>query len=339
MRRGSIASLVGIGIIAGGIATAVALTLPWLPKPASKEADRIDPLFWFVIAICIVVFAVVVAVMTYSIMHFRAAPDDDSDGPPIHGHTNLEIIWTLIPTVLVTAIGIVSAVILSRNDAAGANFLRVNVTAQQFAWSFSYPDAKGLTSGVLRLPKDRSVVLTLHAKDVIHSFWVPEFSQKQDTVPGITTTLHITPNRLGTFPVICTELCGLGHAVMRTRVIVMTPAAFDKWLHSQSKAVSSPNTGVAGAAVFKNNQCGACHTLTAAGASATTGPDLDKLPQYATAAGQPLADFIRQSIVDPNAYIQKGYPKNVMPGTFGKALSKQQLDSLVQYLISSSKKG
>ena len=157
MRRGSIASLVGIGIIAGGIATAVALTLPWLPKPASKEADRIDPLFWFVIAICIVVFAVVVAVMTYSIMHFRAAPDDDSDGPPIHGHTNLEIIWTLIPTVLVTAIGIVSAVVLSRNDAAGANFLRVNVTAQQFAWSFSYPDAKGLTSGVLRLPKDRSV--------------------------------------------------------------------------------------------------------------------------------------------------------------------------------------
>jgi len=97
------------------------------------------------------------------------------------------------------------------------------VTAQQFAWSFSYPDAKGLTSGILRLPKDRSVLLTLNSKDVIHSFWVPEFSQKEDTVPGIVTTLHITPNRLGTFPVICTELCGLGHSVMRTSVIVMTP--------------------------------------------------------------------------------------------------------------------
>jgi len=339
MRRGSIASLVGMGIIAGGVATAVALALPWLPKPAAKEADRIDVLFWFVIAICIVVFAIVIAVMAYSIIHFRAAPDDDSDGPPIHGHTNLEIIWTLIPTLLVTAIGIVSAIILGRNDAAGANFLRVNVTAQQFAWSFSYPDAKGLTSGVLRLPKGRSVVLTLHAKDVIHSFWVPEFSQKQDTVPGITTKLHITPNRLGTFPVICTELCGLGHAVMRTRAIVMTPAAFDKWLKSQSKAASSPATAVSGAAVFKSNQCGACHTLTAAGTSGTIGPDLDKLHQYARVAGRPLAAFVKQSIVDPNAYIEKGFPKSVMPGTFGKTLSTQQLDSLVQYLISSSKKG
>jgi cytochrome c oxidase subunit 2 len=339
MRRGSIASLVGIGIVAGGIAAAVALALPWLPQPASKEADRIDPLFWFVIVICIVVFAVVIAVMGYSILHFRAAPDDDSDGPPVHGHTNLEIIWTLIPTLLVTAIGIVSAVILGRNDALGANPLRINVTAQQFAWSFSYPEANGLTSGVLRLPKDRSVLLVMHSKDVIHSFWVPQFSQKEDTVPGITTTLHITPNRLGTYPVICTELCGLGHSVMRTKAIVMTPAAFDKWLHSQSKAVTSPNTGVAGAAVFKNNQCGSCHTLKAAGTTGTIGPDLDNLTADAKTAGQPLTAFVRQSIVDPNAYIQKGYPKNVMPQTFGKALSKQELDSLVQYLISSSKKG
>jgi cytochrome c oxidase subunit 2 len=339
MRRGSIASLLGIGVVAGGIAAAVALALPWLPKPASAEADRIQPLFWFVIVICIVVFALVMAVILYSVVHFRAAPDDDSDGPPVHGHTGLEIIWTLIPTVLVTAIGIVSAIVLARDDALGANVLRVNVTAQQFAWSFSYPDANGLTSGTLRLPKDRSVLLTFTAKDVIHSFWVPEFSQKEDTVPGIKTTLHITPNRLGTFPVICTELCGLGHSVMRTQAIVMTPVAFTKWLHSQTKAVGSPSNSVAGAAVFKNNQCGACHTLKAAGATATTGPDLDKLPAFAQAAGKPLADFVQQSIVDPNAYIQKGYPKNVMPQTFGKALSKQELDALVQYLIGSSKKG
>jgi cytochrome c oxidase subunit 2 len=339
MRRGSIASLLGLGIVAGGIAAAVALALPWLPKPASNEAGRIDSLFWFVIAICILIFALVAAVMMYSIIKFRAAPDDDSDGPSIHGHTGLEIWWTLIPTILVTSIGIVSAVVLARDDALGKNVLHVNVTAQQFAWSFSYPSAKGLTSGTLRLPRGRSVELTFTSKDVIHSFWVPEFSQKQDTVPGLTTRLHITPNRLGTFPVICTELCGLGHAVMRTEAIVMTRAAFDKWLHSQTKAITSPSTGVAGAAVFKNNQCGACHTLAAAGASATTGPDLDKLPAYAQQAGKPLPDFVRQSIVDPNAYIQHGYPKNVMPQTFGKSLSPPQLDALVQYLISSSKKG
>ena len=339
MRRGSIASLLGIGVVAGGIAAAVALALPWLPTPASDEAGRIKPLFWFVIVICIVVFAVVAAVMIYAITHFRAAADDDSDGPPIHGHTGLEIVWTIIPTVLVTSIGILSAIVLARNDALGANVLRVNVTAQQFAWSFSYPEAKGLTSGTLRLPKGRSVELVFTAKDVIHSFWVPEFNQKQDTVPGITTRLHITPNRLGTFSVICTELCGLGHSVMRTSAIVMTPAAFDKWLHGQTKAVASPNPGVAGAAVFKNNTCGACHALKAAGASATTGPDLDKLPAFAQRAGQPVDAFVRQSIVDPNAYVEKGYPKGLMPGTFGKALSKQELDALVQYLVSSSKKG
>src|SRR6476620_11568091 len=153
MRRGPILALLGIGTIAGAIATAVAIFLPWLPPEASDERGRIDVLFWFTIAICIMIFAIVVAVMLYSIFRFRAAPDDDSDGPPIHGHTGLEIVWTLIPTVLVTAIGIFSAIVLARDDAAGANFLRVNVTAQQFAWSFSYPDAKGLTSGVLRLPK------------------------------------------------------------------------------------------------------------------------------------------------------------------------------------------
>jgi cytochrome c oxidase subunit 2 len=335
MRRGSIASLLGIGVVAGGIAAAIALGFKWIPTPASDEAQRISDLFWFVIVICIVIFALVAAVIVYSVTHFRAAPDDDSDGPPIHGHTGLEIWWTLIPTVLVTAIGIVSAVVLARNDAAGSNPLRIDVTAQQFAWSFSYPSAKGFTSGVLRVPLGRSIVLNLQAKDVIHSFWVPEFSQKQDTVPGLKTTLHITPNRLGTYSVICTELCGLGHSTMRTTAIVMKPADFDRWLKSQTQAAGSPNQGAAGAAAFKSNQCGACHTFKPAGATGKIGPDLDKLPQYAKQAGQPLDAFVHESIVNPNAYVQPGYPKNVMPPF--SSLPKAQLDALVQYLT--SKKG
>ena len=339
MRRGSILSLLGIGVVAGGIAAAVALLLPWLPKSASKEADRIDFVFWFVIVICIVIFAIVAAALVYSVLRFRVAPDDLSDGPPIHGHTGLEIAWTLIPTVLVTAIGIVSAVVLSQNDAKGSDFLNVDVTAQQFAWSFSYPDANGVTSAVLRLPRGRSVLLTLHSKDVIHSFWVPEFAQKQDTVPGLTTTLHITPKRDGTFPVICTELCGLGHALMRSQAIVMEPAAFDKWLSQQQHAEGSASAATSGKAVFQNNGCGSCHTLTAAGASGNVGPDLDKLPAEAQRAGKPVSDFVKQSIVDPNAYVEPGFPQNVMPQTFGSSLSQQQLDALVTYLVDSSKKG
>jgi cytochrome c oxidase subunit 2 len=184
----------------------------------------------------------------------------------------------------------------------------------------------------------RSLLLTFTAKDVIHSFWVPEWGQKQDTVPGIHPTLHITPDRLGRFPVICTELCGLGHAVMRTYAIVMTPKAFNTWLHGQSAATTSSSSSTSGKAVFDNNQCGACHTLAAAGASGKVGPDLDKLPQWAQDANQPLESFTQTSITDPGAYVQKGYPDNVMPHTY-KSLPKDQLDALVQYLIQSSKKG
>ena len=337
MRRGSIVSLVLIGIVAGGLATLVALLLPWLPKSASHEADRIDLVFWVVIGICIMIFAIVAAAILYAITHFRAREGDDSDGPPIHGHTGLEIAWTLIPTILVTAIGILSAVVLSQNDAQGKNVLHVDVTAQQFAWSFAYPDSKNLTTATLRLPVGRSVLFRFTSKDVIHSFWVPEFGQKQDTVPGLHPTLHVTPTRTGTFPVICTELCGLGHATMRSTVIVMPQAAFASWLKSQTKQTSSPNASVSGAAVFKNNPCGSCHTLSAAGAKGAVGPDLDKLPQYAQAAGKPLDAFVRESIVNPNAYVEKGYHPNVMPPF--ASLPKPQLDALVQYLISSSKKG
>ena len=184
MRRGSVVALIGIAVIAGGIATAVAVLLPWMPTPASREAGRIDFVFWFVTIICIVIFSIVAAVMIYAIVRFRARPDDDSDGPPIHGHTGLEIGWTVIPAILVTAIGIVSAVVLSRNDALGENVLKVNVTAQQFEWSFSYPSAGNVTSGVLRVPVGRSLQLTFTAKDVIHSFWVPQWARSRTPCPA-----------------------------------------------------------------------------------------------------------------------------------------------------------
>ncbi len=233
MRRGSIVQLIMIGVLAGAVASAVALIPDWLPHSASREAGRIDFVFWFVTGICIFVFSIVAAVTLYAVWKFRAAPDDDSDGPPIHGNTGLEIVWTAVPTLLVTAIAIVSAIVLAKDDAAGANPLRVNVYGQQFFWSFDYPGYNKKTSTILRLPVNRSVVLTMHAKDVLHSFWVPEFRQKQDLVPGLHPTLHITPDKVGTYPLICTELCGLGHALMRSRVIVMKPDAFEKWAEAK----------------------------------------------------------------------------------------------------------
>jgi cytochrome c oxidase subunit 2 len=244
VRRGSIVQLIVIGVLAGGVASAVALIPNWLPEPASREAGRIHFVFWFVTGICIFIFAIVAAVSTYAVINFRRKPDDDSDGPPIHGHTGLEIAWTAVPAVLVTAIAIVSAIVLAKDDAAGANPLRVDVVAQQFAWSFYYGcDANAASptncrkhSDVLRLPVDRSIVLHMTSKDVVHSFWVPEFSQKQDLVPGIHPTLHITPTRVGTYPVVCTELCGLGHALMRSQTVVCESAIFDKWVANKTAA-------------------------------------------------------------------------------------------------------
>jgi cytochrome c oxidase subunit 2 len=228
--------LIVIGVLAGAVASALALIPNWLPEPASREAGRIHFVFWFVTGICIFVFSIVAAVSVFAVWKFRAKPDDDSDGPPIHGHTGLEIAWTAVPALLVTAIAVVSAIVLAKDDAEGANPLQVDVTAQQFFWSYSYPGYGNKESAILRLPVNRSVVLHMTAKDVIHSFWVPEFSQKQDLVPGIHPTLHITPDRVGTYPVICTELCGLGHALMRSRVIVMKPDAFEKWATQKGSA-------------------------------------------------------------------------------------------------------
>jgi len=353
MRKGSIAALLGLALIAGGVATAVALVPTWLPEDASQQAGRIAFTFWFVIAICIFIFAIVAAVLVYAVLKFRVREDDFEDGPPVHGHTGLEITWTIIPFILVTSIAIVSAIVLSRNDAQAKDTLRVDVTAQQFEFTFSYPDAGNVTSPVLMLPKGRSVELYMRALDVIHSVFVPEFSVKEDIVPGLVTQLHVTPTRLGTFPLECTELCGLGHSLMRSQAVVMEPAAFNSWLKKQEKGAAPSTTtsttsttssttpispAQAGLMVFNQNGCSACHTLSAANATGKVGPDLDNLVSYARTAKQPLESFVHQSIVDPDAYIQPGYSKGVMPTNFGQVLTKEQLDHLVTFLVQSAQK-
>jgi cytochrome c oxidase subunit II len=325
VRRSSVLQLVGIAVLAAAIASLAATFIGWLPNPATEEAKRIQFVYWFTTVICIAVFSVVAAVMAYSIVKFRAGPDDDSDGPPIHGHTKLEIIWTAIPAVLVTAISIVSAIVLAQNSKAGSNPLVVKVKGVQFAWRFQYPN--GNSFGFLTLPKGRHVKLDITSDDVIHSFWSPELSQKQDAVPGQHNMLVVTPTRTGTFPVICTELCGLGHALMRSHVTIMEQAAFDKWLKSGGQSAGPP-----GLAVFQQNGCGGCHTFKPATATGTTGPDLDKLQEEATRAHRgSLTQFIRESIVQPGAYIEPKYP-DAMPHTFGSQIPTGKLKQLVQYL-------
>jgi cytochrome c oxidase subunit 2 len=322
--------LLGIAAIAAVITSLVATLVPWLPTPASDEAHRIHFVYWFTTVICIAVFASVASVMTYSVVKFRARPDDDSDGAPIHGHTKLEIVWTAIPAVLVTAISIVSAIVLAQNSKAGSHPLVVKVEAVQFAWKFTYPNGKSY--GYMMLPKGRHVKLDITANDVIHSFWSPELSQKQDAVPGQHNTLIVTPSRTGTFPVICTELCGLGHALMRSHVTIVPAARFDAWMRGGGKAAAGPP----GLAVFQQNGCGSCHRFKPAGSTGTIGPDLDNLKAEAAKAHRgSLATFIQESIVTPQAYLAPGYSDD-MPHIFGTQIPADKLKQLVQYLSGST---
>ena len=331
MRRGSIVRITIYAVLAGIAASLVAVLVPWLPTSASEEMDRIEFTFWFTTVICIGVFAVVASAIVYSVLNFRVQPEDESDGPPIHGHTGLEIVWTAIPAVLVTAIAIVSAIVLAKNDDAGPNPLRISVTAQQFAWKFEYPGDDKVVSGELVLPVDRAVKLTLHSLDVIHAFWVPEFGQKSDAVPGIETTLVITPTRKGNFRIICTELCGLGHATMRAPVRVVDQAAYEKYLTDEAAGGTSDETS--GEAIFTSAGCGGCHAFSPAGTDAQVGPSLDSVDP----GGRPVDEFLRESIEDPNAILAPGYQGDVMPNTFDKTLSDEQLDALVQYLVDGQK--
>jgi len=234
--RKGIVQLVAIGIVVGVLVSLVAVLFKWLPTSDSVEFDRIHDVYWFATIISIGIFTVVASVILFSVWKFRVPLDDDKDGPPIHGHTGLEILWTAVPALLVIAIGVVSAVVLARNGQAGNKPpLEVNAVGQQFTWKFVYPEYHNLTSGELVLPAGRQAHFTLTSVDVIHSFWVPQWGQKQDAVPGITTTIYVTPKRPGEFAVICTELCGLGHATMRAKARVVTPTQFAAWVKGQQK--------------------------------------------------------------------------------------------------------
>ena len=227
-------------LIIGGTTVATALLIDWIPQQASSQAERVDTLLWFVVWASIAIFTLVTVVIVYCAWRFRAKPGDDSDGPPIHGNTRLEIVWTIVPTVLLAVMAVWAYLVLSDNEALAQDRLVVEVTAEQFAWEFVNREA-GIASGDMRVPVGRQVELRMRSQDVIHDFYVKEFRVKQDVVPGITTRLIFDPERTGTYQVICNELCGVGHGVMRARVIVMEQGEYDAWLtRAQAQVARQP---------------------------------------------------------------------------------------------------
>jgi len=241
MGRLPIAKMLAATVALTAAISAVMVPIRWNGQGASTAAPEIDRLLDVMIVLSAFVFSLVLVMLFYALWKFRAKPGDESDGEPIHGNTKLEVAWTVIPTIIVLFGAGYSWVVLDRIEKPAENPIKVQVFAQQFAWSFGYPGkGNAWSEGELHVPLDRQVQFKMHAQDVIHSFWVPEWRIKKDAVPGITTTATITPDKAGTYQLICTELCGFGHATMRAKVVVEPPADFRKWVAGLDQEVPQP---------------------------------------------------------------------------------------------------
>jgi cytochrome c oxidase subunit 2 len=230
-------------VVASAIGIALALTIHWFPTQASVEGEKIDTLYDVLLVISVPIFVLVASVVLFSVWRFRMRPGEElEDGPPIHGNTRLEVVWTAIPAVLLVSLCSYAYTVLHDIEKSKPNHMTVRVTGQQFAWTFEYPNGPGgkpVRSTTLYLPEHKQIQFDVHAPDVLHDFWVPAFRMKIDAVPGITTHVKMTPKKLGSFPVVCAELCGLGHAVMRSTAVVVPQSKFDAWLAKQKPASGS----------------------------------------------------------------------------------------------------
>jgi cytochrome c oxidase subunit II len=235
MRDVPIPKLIAAIVVLTVITSVIMLIPDWNGDAGSTAAGPIDTLLDVMIVLSSFVFSIVMVMLVYSLWRWRARPGDESDGAPVHGNTRLEIAWTVIPTVIVLFGAIYSWIVLVDIEAHESDRMVVDVYGQQFAWRFEYPE-EGVTARELHVPVDRQVEFRLHAFDVIHSFWVPEWRIKKDAVPGITTRAFVTPDTVpdGPLTLVCTELCGAGHATMRAPVIVEgSQEDFDAWAADQ----------------------------------------------------------------------------------------------------------
>jgi cytochrome c oxidase subunit 2 len=239
MSRRSLIGTAVAALIAIAIGIVLSYMIHWFPVEASTQARNTDRLYHVMVIASIPIFVLVVTVILYSVWKFRMKPGEElKDGPPIHGNTRLEVLWTAIPAVILLGLVSYSFVVLHDNEKKpNGPEIQIGVIGQQFEWHYEYPSSltggAPLQSNQLYVPDNESVYFNIKSVDVIHAFWIPAFRLQIDAVPGITTHYRATPDRLGSYPVICNLLCGAGHALMRSTIHVVRPAVFEAWLKSQ----------------------------------------------------------------------------------------------------------
>lgn len=305
--------------------------------PAGPVARMQLDLFMLTVYIGIGIFLLVVGLLLIAIIRFRSRP-----GQPIpkqiHGNNTLEIVWTIVPVILVVAIAVPTVQGLFYVDTPPeGEHITINVTAHQWWWEFEYPDYGIVTANEMHIPTGVPVVLKLTSTDVIHSFWVPNLAGKIDTNPGRTNTAWLQADVPGLYYGQCAEFCGVAHANMRFRVIASEPEEFEAWLGKWEEAAVQPvahaetsDLVARGAQAFMDRACFACHSIAGTDARGTVGPNLT-LFGTRTSVGAGLLENTPENLA---AWIRN--PQAVKPGNQMPVLGvpEEDIQAIVAYLHS-----
>jgi cytochrome c oxidase subunit 2 len=298
------------------------------------QGDLLNLTLWLGIGVGLIVFAA----MAYVMVRFRYRPDG-AEPQQVHGNTRLEILWTLIPAVILAAIAVPTVdAIWKTQPEAPADALTVTVVGKQWWWEFRYPHPNGrdtiVTANEVHVPVGRTVQLLLKSDNVLHSFWVPQMGGKRDLVPNRINKLVFKPEQAGIYYGQCAEFCGASHALMRMRLVAHPDqAAFDAWLANEAApAVEPTDSAVAiGRTLVTKGACAGCHTIKGVETMrGVTGPNLTHFGRRRTLAGgirennaQELAAWLR----DPPAV----KPGSLMPDL---NLKEEEIPYIVAYLQS-----
>jgi cytochrome c oxidase subunit 2 len=304
-------------------------------QPNSDHANEIQSLYALVFYLAVVVFIGTMVATLWFTLGFR--DDGRRQARQFHGNARLEVLWTIIPVIIVIIIAVPTFDrIFAIGDDPPPDALELEVIGHQFWFEFRIPELNIVTANEVHVPAGRAVSVSLRSEDVIHSFWVPQLFGKTDLVPGHENHLWFTPEepRAEGYIGQCYELCGLSHANMRFRMFVDSPADFDAWAQRQSSPRTTPSGAAAqGEAVFLRQPCIGCHTVNGTAASGVIGPNLTHFGSRTTmAAGvmpptaENLSKWIRNS-----ADIKPG---SLMPPHLPATLNDQDLQALVAYLQS-----
>jgi cytochrome c oxidase subunit 2 len=271
--------------------------------------------------------------MLYASFVFKRQPGDEEDGPHIHGNTTLEIIWTVIPLIIVVALGIWGAIVLSDITKAADDALEIDVTGRQWSWSFEYPSEGDFQAAEMVVPVNKNIRLNMRSEDVLHNFWVPEFRVKQDLVPGRTTYLNIKPIEEGDFKVRCAEICGTDHSKMLADVRVVSEAEYAAWLEEKLAAPQYAElTPEERGAIWYSAEgfgCVSCHSLDGATGVGPTWQGIYGREETLDDGTTVIVDdaYIRESIYDPNAKLVQGFAA-AMPQNYEELFTAKEAEIL-----------